>query len=136
MNALEELLLWCDTQNPRSAESKLDPRVLDAMNFMCRSLDRKLTLDDVADAGGLSASRLSHLFKLQVGATPQQFLEQQRLNRAMQLLEMTPLSIKEIARQVGFDNPFYFTLRFKRHTGKSPREYRRSPKPQTRVTSQ
>lgn len=125
MNALEELLLWADTQNPRSAESRLDTRVLDAMNFLCRSLDRKVTLDDVADAAGLSASRLSHLFKQQAGTTPQQFLEQQRLNRAMQLMEMTPLSIKEIARQVGFDNPFYFTLRFKRHTGKSPREYRR-----------
>jgi AraC family transcriptional regulator of arabinose operon len=137
MNALEELLLWCDTQNPRSTESRLDPRVLDAMNVMCRRLDEKLALAEVADAAGLSASRLSHLFKQQAGTTPQQFLEHQRLTRAMQLMEMTPLSIKEIAKQVGFENPFYFTLRFKRHTGKSPREYRRgSPEDQTRMTNQ
>jgi AraC family transcriptional regulator of arabinose operon len=139
MNALEEVLLWCDTQNPRSTESKLDPRVLDAMNFICRSLDRKVTLDDVADAGGLSASRLSRLFKDQVGHTPQQFLELQRLTRAMQLMETTPLSIKEVAQRVGFDNPFYFTLRFKRHTGRSPKQWKgggASPKPETRMNDE
>ena len=57
--------------------------------------------------------------------TPQQFLEQQRLDRARQLLELSGRSIGDIAADVGFDNPFYFTLRFKRLTGLSPRDYRK-----------
>jgi AraC family transcriptional regulator of arabinose operon len=57
--------------------------------------------------------------------TPGQFLELQRLNRAKQLLELTPRTIQAIASEVGFDNPFYFTQRFKRQTGLSPRDYRR-----------
>ena len=125
MNALEEVLLWCDQENPLSQKGLLDARVRDAMEYLCRNLARKVTLDDLADAGAISVSRLCHLFRQQSGVTPQQFLERQRMNRAVQLLEMTPLSVKEIASQVGFDNPFYFTLRFKKHFSRSPREYRR-----------
>jgi AraC family transcriptional regulator of arabinose operon len=72
----------------------------------------------------MSVSRVAHLFREQVGVTPQQFLERQRMERASQLLEMTALSVKEIAHQVGFENPFYFTLRFKRQTGQSPTAFR------------
>jgi AraC family transcriptional regulator of arabinose operon len=53
-----------------------------------------------------------------------EFVERQRIERARQLLVMTSLSVKEIGRGVGFESPFYFSLRFKRHTGKSPRSFR------------
>jgi AraC family transcriptional regulator of arabinose operon len=129
MNALEELLLWCDRFNPRAEQSRLDPRILDAMNQVCRGLEQKHTLSSMADVAGLSASRFAHLFREQTGTTPQQFIELQRLGRARTLMEMTPLSIKEIARQVGFDNPFYFTLRFRKHFGLSPREARTTRQP-------
>jgi AraC family transcriptional regulator of arabinose operon len=125
MNALEEVLLWADLENPRTQSSRIDPRIRDAMDFACRNLGEKLTLDVLADRCGLSVSRLSHLFREQVGVTPQHFIEQQRIDRAGQLLRLTQLSIKEIAGKVGFENPFYFTLRFKKQTGKSPSDYRR-----------
>ena len=125
MNALEEMLLWCDTQNPRSEQAHLDPRVLAAMNFLCQRLDRSVTLEELAAFSKLSPPRLSHLFRLQAGLTPHQFLEQQRLDRACRLLDFTARSVSAIAAEVGFENPFYFTLRFKRHTGYSPREYRK-----------
>jgi AraC family transcriptional regulator of arabinose operon len=124
MNALEEVLLWCDVQNPRSQGSPMDARVRAATEYLCRNLREKVTLDALAEHCHLSASRLSHLFRVQVGYTPQQFLELQRMNRATQLLEMTSQSIKEISREVGFDNPFYFTLRFKKLKGSSPRAFR------------
>jgi AraC family transcriptional regulator of arabinose operon len=38
---------------------------------------------------------------------------------------VTSLGIAEIAAQVGYDDPFYFTNRFRRHAGKSPTQYRR-----------
>ncbi len=57
--------------------------------------------------------------------TPQQFLEQQRLARAQTLLARTSHSIGAIAAEVGFESPFYFTLRFKRHTGLAPTDWRR-----------
>jgi AraC family transcriptional regulator of arabinose operon len=85
-------------------------------------------VNDVAESAfsGQAISRLcvlAHLFRLQVQTTPQQFLELQRMNRAKQLLGLTAMSVKEISTDVGCQSPFYFTLRFKRQTGSSPRKY-------------
>lgn len=125
MNALEEVLLLCDAQNPLGSQAPADSRVRHAMEYLCLNLARKVTLTEVADEVSLSVSRMAHLFRRQAGVAPQQFLEHQRLDRAARLLETTQLSVKEIARQVGFDNPFYLTLRFKRRNGVGPREYRK-----------
>lgn len=126
MNALEEVLLWCDRANPLAEQPRLDARMQEAIDFICRNVSQKIDLDAIAHAAGLSVSRMAHLFREQVGQTPQRFLEQQRLDRAKQLLAFTSNSIKTIAFELGFENPFYFTLRFKRYTGKSPRAYRQS----------
>jgi AraC family transcriptional regulator of arabinose operon len=135
MNALEEVLLRCDAENPLADNAvRLDPRVRTAMDVLCHRLSERIAPEALAEECGVSASRLAHLFKRQVGTTSQRFVEVQRLNRASQLLDTTQLSVKEIAAQVGFENPFYFTLRFKRHTGHSPRAYRnrRQSKPPRR----
>jgi AraC family transcriptional regulator, arabinose operon regulatory protein len=124
MNAMESLLLWCDTINPRSQQARIDPRIRAAMDHICRRLGEAMSLEDVAEVAGLSVSRMAHLFREQAGVSPQQFIEQQRMHRACQLLGFTQRSIKEISRDVGYDNPFYFTQRFKKHTGASPRAYR------------
>jgi AraC family transcriptional regulator of arabinose operon len=78
----------------------------------------------IAAQCGLSPSRFAHLFRHQTGETPQRYLELQRLKRARELLEFTQEPIAVIARSVGYENPFYFTLRFKRHNGASPRQWR------------
>jgi AraC family transcriptional regulator of arabinose operon len=126
MNALEEVLLLCDSANPLSNRHSIDPRVASAMDFFCRNSAGNVTIDQAAESVGISTSRLAHLFRQQAGITPQQFLEKQRLDRAAQLLDATQLSIKEISRQVGFANPFYFTLRFKRQFGRSPLLFRKN----------
>ncbi len=124
MNALEEALLWLNSINPDIAEAHLDRRVRTAMDYMCQSLHDKLSLRDIGHACGLSISRLSHLFREQTGLTPQQYLEQRRIARARELLELSSFSITEIADQVGYESPFYFSRRFANATGESPRSYR------------
>ena len=69
----------------------------------------------------MSASHLRHLFRAQTGDSLRQFHELQRLRRAKDLLAMSRLTVgREIAHELGFDNPFYFTLRFKKYTGENP----------------
>lgn len=124
MNALERALLTADAINPASTQSGVDDRVRDAMDFACRNLAKRLSLDDLADAAGLSVSRFAHLFRQQTGTTPQQFVEQQRIAQARQLLDLSSRSIKQIARDLGFDTQFYFSQRFRKQVGMSPRDYR------------
>lgn len=125
MNALEEVLLLCDASNPRSEQARIDPRVQAAMDHLCHHLAEPFAAATLARVATLSPSRLAALFRQQTGSTPVQFLERQRMDRARQLLTLTSRPIQAIAREVGFDNPFYFTLRFKRHTGAAPRDFRR-----------
>jgi AraC family transcriptional regulator, arabinose operon regulatory protein len=84
MNALEEVLLWCDQYNPEQAASTIDERVREAMAYLERNLATKILLEDLADAVGLSVSRLGHLFKAETGQTPQQYLERARIARTRQ----------------------------------------------------
>lgn len=141
MNRLEAALLACDAVNPRvtvpdaggdrnePAAGPLDDRVRDAMDFACRNLTERLTLESLADVAGLSVSRFAHLFREQTGATPQRFVEQQRITQARQLLELSSRSIKQIASDLGFGTQFYFSQRFKKLVGVGPREYRRGVRP-------
>ncbi|MDX1933020.1 MAG: helix-turn-helix domain-containing protein [Capsulimonadales bacterium] len=125
MNALEEALLHCDRVNPRQSRATRDPRVEQARQYLRAHLAEPVNLPGVARSVGLSASRLAHLFREQIGETPGQFLERERMERARQLLTLTTRPVAAIAGEVGFESPFYFTLRFRKHLGVSPREYRR-----------
>jgi AraC family transcriptional regulator of arabinose operon len=123
--ALEHVLLEFDAINPNSVRHNLDPRLLKAMEFLSRHMRQPVMLDQVAQAAGLSIAALGVLFRRQLNTTPMRYLEEVRLTRATDLLRQTPLAIKEVAELVGFDNPFYFTRRFKARMKVNPRAFRR-----------
>jgi len=124
LNALEEVLLWCDSVNPKRSASQPDSRIAKALDLLTSRLAEPFSEERLAGSVGLSPSRFRHLFRAQVGDSARTFQEQQRLRRARDLLAMSRQTIGEIANELGFANPFYFTLRFKRHTGESPRAFR------------
>lgn len=124
LNALEEVLLWCDFVNPRQASSAIDPRIRKGMDYLSTHLSEPFSEERLALATGLSPSRLRHLFHSQAGDSPRRFLEEQRLLRAKDLLALSRQTISEIATELGFASPFYFSLRFKKYTGESPRAFR------------
>ena len=124
LNALEEVLLWCNSINLQQSLSQVDARVAQAMDFLKTHLSDSFSEEQMARAVGLSPSRLRHLFREQTGDSPRRFQEQERLRRARELLATSRQTIGEIALELGFTNPFYFTLRFKKSTGESPRNFR------------
>lgn len=123
MNALEAALLWCTTSDPGGG--LLDPRVLAAMEDMAGRVAEPITVAELASAAGLSSSRFAHLFTAQAGVSPMRYLERQRMRLAGQLLDLTPRTVAEVARTVGFDDPLYFSTRFRAYWGTSPTHYRR-----------
>ncbi len=60
-----------------------------------------------------------------IGSTPQEFLIQQRLTSAAELLRLTNLPIKNVADQCGYPNQLHFSQAFKKYYGVSPKEWRR-----------
>jgi len=122
LNAFEAALLWCDTQNP--SDSQIDDRLLRAIELIDQNLRADLEVNRLARAANLSVSRFAHLFRSQLGASPQQFVERRRLDAASRLLDLTTRPVSSVAIEVGFSNPLYFSTRFRRHTGLSPTAYR------------
>jgi len=124
MSLLEQMLLWCDAVNPNTTAQKLDARVRRAMAYICDHYRSPITLEDLALAAGVSASRLAHLFPQELGLTPMQYLEQHRIEIARQRLAATNDSISAIAERVGYGSASYFSKVFRRVEGCSPRESR------------
>jgi AraC-like DNA-binding protein len=88
------------------------------------NIRRQLVIRDLATAVNLSSGRLAHLFKSEVGVSPQRYLNNLRMEKAKELLENGLLSGKEIAAEVGIPNASRFCRSFKARYGTTPKEYR------------
>ena len=83
-----------------------------------------LSLNDVAAQANLSASHFSAVFSQETKQTFKEYLTELRINKAKELLRMTTLRSADIAYQVGYNDPHYFSSVFKKNTGLSPIEFR------------
>lgn len=86
--------------------------------------DLPLTVKELAAAAGLTPNHFTTLFRTHAGSSFNEYLTGQRVALARRLLLNPTLSINEIARLAGYDDPGYFTRRFHQATGLSPREWR------------
>lgn len=90
------------------------------------SLAGDLSLKRFASDLYLNTSYLSSLFKKEVGMTLTDYVNKNRIEYAKKLLKSTTLSIQDIATQSGISDIHYFTRLFRRETGSSPRDFRKS----------
>jgi AraC family transcriptional regulator of arabinose operon len=123
-NAVERALLYCSQVNPREENPRRHPRIQQAADELAQNTRDQLSLETIARRFGFSRSRFATLFRQQMGQPPGQYLESQRLVQARHLLAYTNQTLAQIADHVGFSSPFYLSLRFKKHYGQSPRDYR------------
>jgi AraC family transcriptional regulator len=98
-------------------------RVLDYMND---HLEHDIKLVDLAALLNMSQFHFSHLFKQAIGTSPYQYLLQQRIERAKQLLKGSDRSIMEIAFLCGFNSHSHLSKQFRQVTGMTPKAYRAS----------
>lgn len=124
LNALEEALIWIYRQSADSDMVGVDTRVQQAVQYLVTYTAEPFNLANLAAHCGLSGSRLNHLFQAELGTTPQRFGEKVKLDLASQLLTQTNLSIAEVAQEVGFADPLYFSRRFHRAFGHAPSAHR------------
>lgn len=122
LNDLERALLLVATAR-RGAPSP-DPRIDRVLEFIDAHLDADLSVRVLAGVAGTSESWFSRVFAAEVGSPPQRHVERQRMVVAAQLLEATDQPVGSVARAVGFEDPLYFSTRFRRTVGVSPTKHR------------
>lgn len=91
---------------------------------MYENIESSMTIQDIAGILGMSYSSFRKLFKEYTGLSPASYFQDIKLQRAIDLLCKTDLSIKEIAYTLNFESPDYFSTQFKKKTGRRPRDYR------------
>ena len=124
-NAVERTLLLAHMANPGSNESaQVSRRIQNALSYLASNNHRPVSMDELAEHCNCSSSRLSVQFREEVGMSPIRYHEHERLHRASHMLRDTDLSIADVAAAVGFDDPFYFSNRFRKQFGSSPRAFR------------
>lgn len=123
MNRLERVLI--ELADPVAPE-RLDPRLLRVTAHIAGDPTAPLDGPSLAAVAGLSRSRLIALFRAQLGATPQDYVERVRLVHAAGLLQSTRLPLAEVALRSGFASPYYLSARFRRAFGTAPSHYRRA----------
>lgn len=108
------------------------PKAQDTMqkviNFMKSNLNKQLTLEDIAESVNYSPNYLSTIFAQKSGMSPITYFNQLKIQRACQLLDFTDKKAKEIAYELSFSDPYYFSKVFTKYMHMSPREYRMKKK--------
>lgn len=90
-----------------------DPRLLDIFAFIKKNLGGDLSNKVLANVANVSEDYVGQYFKMLTGINPQDYIEYQRMEMAVNLLRTSKKSIREIGREVGYKDTAYFCRRFK-----------------------
>ncbi len=94
--------------------------------YISAHFETDIDFDECAKRCNLSRSRFTHLFTEKIGISPSGYLQNLRIEQAIDMLLQSTQSIGEIAEAVGFSDARYFSRIFKKATSKTPSDFRRT----------
>ncbi len=90
-----------------------DPRLINIFSYIKENLNGDLSNKILASVANVSEDYVGQYFKLLTGINPQDYIEYQRMEKAVQLLRTSKMNIRDIGREVGYKDTAYFCRRFK-----------------------
>lgn len=111
-----------DLDLPKTAGGSLLVKILD---YLAMNIHRKISTSDICEQFNISRTYCTSLFQKHLGKSLTSYFTEKRMECAGKMLKETGYSVQEIASKVGMDDYYYFSKKFKGHTGMSPTEYRK-----------
>lgn len=127
-NLLVSFLLQIIHAGERTTDRSYSDRITQIVHYINENLFETLDLESLADKCNLSLSRFKHLFKEETGIPPSEYIIRRKVEKAQELMKDQKLSIKNIAYDLGFSSPAYFSTVFKQYNGYSPTLYKKKDK--------
>lgn len=104
--------------------SRLSKPVTICIDYIYIHIKERITVEDLAEYSGLSASYLSRLFKKETGVSVSDYVREKKIEKAQHLLKFCDFSLVEIANYLSFSSQSHFIQLFKNFTGMTPKKYR------------
>ncbi len=98
-------------------------RLAAAIEYIREHLHERISIDELCKKACMSRQHFFRSFKQELGITPIEFINQERIKLAKKYLAYPHLSVSEVCYQVGFSSVAYFDSVFKHYVGKSPRTF-------------
>ena len=102
-----------------------NPVIQKAIRFMEQNIDKKLSLEQIAEEAGYSLTYFATLFKQETNYSPISYFSHLKISKSCEYMDQTKLKIKEIAFLLAYSDPYYFSKDFQKKMGVSPRNYRK-----------
>lgn len=130
MNRVWQLLFThrreCEFTSGIKNEHILLIRMQKMLSFINENYSRDISLNDIAQSASISKSEASRCFQSYLNTSPVNYLLNVRVQKAMQLLRSTEMTVEAIALECRFGSAAYFCKIFRSRTGLTPKQYRRS----------
>ncbi len=116
---------------PRRPSLNKSKEVRHARRLLNESYDTPISIKELSREVALSPFHLIRSFRRAYKQTPHQYVVDQRINKAKELLRNSNLSVTDICFEVGYESLGSFSTLFRKLTGLSPQAYRLSSQPET-----
>ena len=98
------------------------------LDYLYGNYDKKITLNDVCARAGIEKNKCTELFRRYTNMSPMDYLRNYRVEKGVELLRETDLSVTEIAYEVGMSGASYFAESLRKYRGCSPLQTRKDTK--------
>ena len=124
------MLFFLLLRNPNLCSPQKDRHYIDyALEYMQSNFTKEITLSEIAERYFVSPEHFSRIFKQRTGFNFSEYLNILRLQKAEQMLkQLNTAPMTEIAEACGFNDSNYFSLKFKKYFGVSPKRFQKSNK--------
>lgn len=110
--------------------NRIDERIRQCVVEIRRNIFHSISLNQMAKTINLSKDHFIRLFRKEMGCTPQQYINQKKVEQAQLMLLVDDVPIKTLAYQLGYEDPSYFSRLFHQRVGCTPVQYRQKVKKQ------
>lgn len=117
------IVIAAQQNTPKSQNTKVEWQQI--INYIDTNFHNDIDFKELARRHNYSFDRFRHIFREHFGISIYAYLTSQRINLAKRLLKSSNFSIARIAYDCGFNSSSQFTNIFKKHTGLTPKEYRK-----------